>query len=82
MLFDTQKKIKSSHLLSLQFVAVSWINIHNRIEKVGELPFLYSVPKIVRMQQKLAFFEGPFWWATGGYLWNQKFPQFSVNEVY
>lgn len=44
-LFDTQKKIKSSfqedsNFLSLYCVAASWINIHNRIEKVNEPPFL------------------------------------------
>lgn len=56
VLFDTQKKIKSSHFLSLQCVAVSWINVPNRIEKVDETPFLYFVAQMVRMHQKLALF--------------------------
>lgn len=45
VLFDIQKKMKSSlqddsNFLSLHCVAVSWINIHNRIEKVDDPPFL------------------------------------------
>lgn len=86
VLFDTKKKIKSPHFLSLQCVAVSWINVHNRIEKADEPPFQYSIPKIVRMHQKLALFWRCFligYRCIGDCFWNQKLPNFlSIKFFY